>query len=140
MIRLEGVQFETGKAALVEGAQSALDAAGAVLVRWPELKIEIGGHTDARGSNAANQKLSEARVQSVLDYLLAKYPSLLREQFTLKGYGESMPVAPNTSDAGMARNRRVELKVLNRDVLRRTSERRVQQPAVTPAPADTTRK
>src|SRR6185295_7218366 len=97
MIRLQNVNFETGKATLLAESLPVLDVVGAILKKWPELKIEIGGHTDARGSNAANQKLSEARAQSVLSYLTQKYPELKAEQFAARGYGESRPVAPNTT-------------------------------------------
>jgi outer membrane protein OmpA-like peptidoglycan-associated protein len=124
MIRLENVQFETGKAELRDSSKTSLDIVGHVLVKWPELKIEIGGHTDSRGSAKMNQKLSEARVQSVLNYLLTTFPALKPEQYVVRGYGESQPVVPNVSPEAMARNRRVEFKVLNKDVLRREIERR----------------
>jgi outer membrane protein OmpA-like peptidoglycan-associated protein len=124
MIRLEDVRFETAKATLDPAAFPSLDVVGEVLAKWPELRIEIGGHTDARGSNAYNQKLSEERVRSVLDYLVGKFPQLKREQYTLVGYGETKPLVPNNSPLNMAKNRRVEFKVLNRDVLRREIEHR----------------
>ena len=144
MIRLQGVNFETGKATLTPESQPALDIVGRVLSRWPELRIEVGGHTDARGSNASNQRLSQDRAEAVLDYLKVKYPNLKPEQYTAKGYGESKPIASNTSAEGMARNRRVEFVVQNKDVLRRETERRrllqkSDQPPTTPAPIDTTR-
>ncbi len=124
MIRLENVQFETGKAVLSDSAKVVLDIVGRVLVKWPELKIEIGGHTDSRGSAKMNQKLSEARVKAVLDYLLQRFPELKAEQYVAKGYGESKPIVPNVSPEAMARNRRVEFVVLNKEVLRREIERR----------------
>jgi outer membrane protein OmpA-like peptidoglycan-associated protein len=124
MIRLEDVHFETGKADILPESQPMLDVVGAVLRKWTELWIQIGGHTDSRGSNAANQKLSEARAASVLSYLTGKFPELKAEQFTAVGFGESKPLVPNTSPANMARNRRVEFTVLNRDVLKREVERR----------------
>jgi len=124
MIRLQGVNFETNKADILPDSYAALDVVGAVLRKWPELKIQIGGHTDSRGSNSANQKLSEARAQSVLGYLTGKFPELKPEQFTSVGFGESQPVAPNTSPLNMAKNRRVEFTVMNRDVLKREVERR----------------
>ena len=123
MIRLQDVNFETAKADLLPESLPKLDVVGQVLSRWPELKIEIGGHTDFRGSDAYNQKLSEARTKSVLDYLLGKFPELQRGQFTVKGYGEKRPIAPNTTERGMALNRRVEFVVQNREVLRRESSR-----------------
>jgi OOP family OmpA-OmpF porin len=124
MIRLQDVNFETGKSDLTPESLPTLDIVGQVLTKWPELNIEIGGHTDSRGSNAANQKLSEARAQSVLNYLAAKFPDLKPEQFTVKGYGEARPVAPNTNALNMAKNRRVEFVVTNKDVLKREVERR----------------
>ena len=124
MIRLQDVNFATAKSDLMPDSHPVLDVVGQVLVKWPELRIEIGGHTDARGSDAYNQKLSEARANAVLDYLMQKFPQLERAQFTVTGYGESRPVAPNTNDLNMAKNRRVEFVVLNKDVLRREVERR----------------
>jgi outer membrane protein OmpA-like peptidoglycan-associated protein len=139
MIRLQDVNFETAKADILPTSYATLDVVGQLLKNWPELRIEIGGHTDSRGSGAANQKLSEARANSVKTYLVTKFPDLKSEQFTAKGYGESQPIAPNSSPENMAKNRRVEFKVLNRDVLRRESERRrlLQQGG---APADTTQR
>uniref|UniRef100_A0A832I6U9 OmpA family protein n=1 Tax=Eiseniibacteriota bacterium TaxID=2212470 RepID=A0A832I6U9_UNCEI len=124
MIRLQNINFETGKADLLPDSYATLDIVGQLLSRWPDLRIEIGGHTDARGSNAANQKLSEARANSVRDYLLQKFPDLKADQYSVKGYGESKPVAPNNNAVNMAKNRRVEFTVLNKDVLRKESERR----------------
>jgi outer membrane protein OmpA-like peptidoglycan-associated protein len=147
MMRLQGVEFETGKAELKDASYAALDVVGQVLTQWPELRIEVGGHTDARGSNAYNQRLSQQRADAVLGYLKGKFPSLKPEQYTARGYGESKPIATNSSAEGMARNRRVEFVVQNRDVLRRETERRrllekSDTPPGTPAPApaDTTRR
>ena len=146
MIRLQNVNFETAKAIVLPESYPVLDLAGQVLKKWPELRIEIGGHTDERGSASYNQKLSEARAKAVLDYLVKKFPELMPQQFTTKGYGKSRPLVPNTSALNMARNRRVEFVVMNRDVLRREVQRRrlLQKgeslPAPTPAPPDTTGK
>jgi len=124
MIRLQDVNFETGKAELLPESHATLDVVGAVLGKWPELKIQVGGHTDSRGAAAYNQNLSEARAQSVLGYLTGKFSSLKAEQFTSVGFGESKPVVPNSNPLNMAKNRRVEFTVLNRDVLKREVERR----------------
>ncbi len=140
MIRLQNINFETGKAELLPESKPLLDVVGQVLTRWPELRIEIGGHTDSRGSAAANQKLSEARVQAVLDHLLAAFPTMKREQFATKGYGESKPIAPNNTVDGMALNRRVEFVVLNKEVLKREIEKRHLLKQGEGAPADTTKK
>jgi OOP family OmpA-OmpF porin len=124
MIRLQEIQFATGKASLREEAMPQLDIIGQVLGKWPELRIEIGGHTDSRGTTAYNKKLSDDRVRAVLDYLVGKFPNLKRDQYTTVGYGESKPLVKNSSPENMAKNRRVEFKVLNTDVLKREIEHR----------------
>ncbi|HSQ61216.1 MAG TPA: OmpA family protein [Acidobacteriota bacterium] len=124
MIRLQDVNFDTGKSTIKPESEKVLDEVGDILARWPELRIEIGGHTDSRGSDALNQSLSDARAKAVLDYLLNKFPELRPEQFSSKGYGESQPIAPNNTQLGMAKNRRVEFKVLNTEVLKREKEKR----------------
>lgn len=123
MIRLQDINFDTSKATIKEESFASLDEVGDILTRWPELRIEIGGHTDSQGSNDFNQKLSEDRAASVRTYLLEKFPSLKAEQLSSQGYGESKPVAPNTSALNRAKNRRVEFKVLNTDVLKREKEK-----------------
>jgi outer membrane protein OmpA-like peptidoglycan-associated protein len=145
MIRLENVNFETGKSEIKPESHAVLDVVGQVLSKWPELKIEIGGHTDSRGSAGFNQRLSEARADAVRSYLAQKFPDLKVGQFSVRGYGESRPVVPNTNPDNMARNRRVEFVVQNKDVLRREIERRrllkqgeeTPAPSPTPAPPDT---
>jgi OOP family OmpA-OmpF porin len=73
---------------------------------------------------AYNQKLSEARAQAVLAYLLQKFPDLKAEQMSAKGYGKSKPLVPNTNALNMAKNRRVEFVVLNKETLKKEVERR----------------
>jgi len=139
IISLSSVQFETGKATLLPESNAVLDVMGALIREWPQLRIEVGGHTDSKGSAASNQKLSKARAQAVVDYITTRYPSIPVGQFTVKGYGESKPVAPNTTPEGMAKNRRVDFKVLNTDVLKKEIEKRglLKKDA---APADSSKK
>jgi outer membrane protein OmpA-like peptidoglycan-associated protein len=118
LIRLQDVKFETAKAEILPESHHALDVVGEVLAKWPDLKIEIGGHADSRGSDAYNLALSKRRVESVRAYLIRRFPNLRAGQLTAKGYGESEPIVPNTSPENMAQNRRVEFKVLNTEVLR----------------------
>ena len=73
----------------------------------PELRLEIGGHTDNVGTPDANQKLSEARAKSVVAALVAQGVSA--DRVSAKGYGQSSPVADNRTEEGRAKNRRVEL-------------------------------
>ena len=140
LIRLENVNFETAKADLLPESFPTLDAVGAVMLKWPQLRIEVGGHTDSRGRLATNMKLSQARADSVLSYVLRKYPALPREQFTVKGYGPNKPLAPNTNDLNLAKNRRVEFVVLNKEVLKKEIEKRRLLQQGEGAPADTTKK
>jgi outer membrane protein OmpA-like peptidoglycan-associated protein/opacity protein-like surface antigen len=118
------IHFETAKWDILPESLPVLDEIGAVLIQWPQLRIEIGGHADARGSDAYNLDLSDKRANAVLEYLVGKYPQITREQYTSKGYGERVPVASNKTVEGMARNRRVEFKVLNTEELKKERERR----------------
>jgi len=116
-IRLNGVNFETGKATLLPDGLPALDAAGEVLAKWNDLKVEVGGHTDNQGKAKANLKLSQDRAAAVRAYLLQKFPAIKPDQLVAKGYGSTRPVISVDSDAARAINRRVEFKVLNPGVL-----------------------
>ena len=124
MIRLSDINFETAKWDIKPESFAILDEVGRILMQWPQLQIEIGGHTDSRGSDARNLELSQRRAQAVLDYLTSKFPQIDAKQYTAKGYGEGLPIADNKTQLGMAKNRRVEFKVLNREVLKKESERR----------------
>ena len=123
MIRLENVYFDTGKSTIRSESHAPLDEVAGILNKYDDLKIEIGGHTDARGDAAYNQTLSEARAKAVRDYLISKH-NLSGSRFSSTGYGESKPVASNDTESGMSKNRRVEFKVLNTEVLKKERERR----------------
>jgi len=137
-IRLQNVNFETGKAELKPESFPTLDAVGTVLSQWPQLKIELAGHTDDVGGAAMNRRLSQARAASVLAYLNGKYPAIDGTRFTVKGYGKDKPLVPNTSDESRAKNRRVEFTVLNKEVLKKEIERRRLLKQGEAAPADST--
>jgi outer membrane protein OmpA-like peptidoglycan-associated protein len=140
MMRFNDIQFETNKSDLLPESLPTLDLVGQILSQWPDLRIEIGGHTDSRGSDAKNQALSEARARTVKAYLLQKFPNLDPKQYVTRGYGESRPLDPGQNEAAWARNRRVEFVVLNKDVLKREIERRRLVPKEEAAPADTSKK
>ncbi len=124
MIRIDNIRFATGKWDIAPESFAVLDEVGRILSQWPQLQIEVGGHTDAVGSDTSNRDLSQKRARAVLDYLRGKFPSLGASQYTAVGYGETQPVADNKTAAGRTLNRRVEFKVLNRDVLRKEVEQR----------------
>jgi outer membrane protein OmpA-like peptidoglycan-associated protein/tetratricopeptide (TPR) repeat protein len=109
---LQNIYFETGKATLKEESFFSLDKVVKLLINNETLRIEIDGHTDNVGSDKANQKLSEERAASVVNYLISQ--GIYADRLTYKGYGESTPIAPNTTDEGKAQNRRVEFKILSK--------------------------
>jgi outer membrane protein OmpA-like peptidoglycan-associated protein len=107
---LDDCNFESGKENLEESAYTVLDELVAYLVRKDDERIEVGGHTDNVGTAASNLLLSQNRANTVRAYLLTKGVDPLR--VTAKGYGMSKPVAPNTTAAGKAQNRRTEITIL----------------------------
>jgi OmpA-OmpF porin, OOP family len=137
-IRLQNIQFDTGKAILKPESFQTLDVVGQLLTQWPQLRIEVAGHTDNVGGAALNKKLSYLRAESVLSYMKGKYAALDGTRFTVKGYGKDKPLVPNVSDANRAQNRRVEFTVLNKEVLKKEVERRRLLKRGETAPADTT--
>jgi outer membrane protein OmpA-like peptidoglycan-associated protein len=104
---LEGVNFEHDSAVLTPESTTALDRVAVSLKDWPEVKVEIGGHTDAVGSTAYNEGLSQRRAEAVLEYLNSKGVDATR--MTAKGYGETQPIGDDATEDGRAKNRRVEL-------------------------------
>ncbi len=106
---LRGVNFEFDKAKLTVNAKALLDPVADALIARPDIKVEIDGHTDSKGSDAYNLKLSDARAASVVAYLVSR--GVAADRMTSKGFGESQPVADNATDDGRELNRRVELKI-----------------------------
>jgi len=108
-VTLEGVTFETNSATLTSTSRPVLDKVAAAMSKYPRLKVEVQGHTDSSGSDSHNMKLSQQRAESVREYLISQ--GVAASQMTAKGYGETEPVADNSSEAGRAQNRRVVLHV-----------------------------
>ena len=106
----DGVTFDFGKANLKSQFYPALDNVASTLAQYNQTIVEVSGHTDSVGSDAANQTLSIQRANSVGNYLIGK--GLVRERFEIVGFGETRPVASNDTDSGRALNRRVEIRVL----------------------------
>jgi outer membrane protein OmpA-like peptidoglycan-associated protein len=101
--------FDSGSSSLAPGAFSRLDQLAATLGRYPDTDVIIKGHTDGAGSEASNLALSEQRADSVRRYLIGKGVSPAR--MTSVGFGESMPLATNSTPEGRQQNRRVEIEV-----------------------------
>ena len=103
------IRFNSGRANIDPDSTGLLDRLIETALRCPTTTIEIAGHTDSAGEDAANQALSEKRAQAVVDYLVKA--GLPAARFTAVGYGSTLPVADNESDEGKAQNRRIEFLV-----------------------------
>lgn len=99
--------FDFNAATLRPAIRAALDPVAQTFAAYRATTVEIGGHTDAVGTDAVNQRLSDARASSVAGYLGTK--GIDPRRITARGYGKARPVAPNDTDDGRARNRRVEI-------------------------------
>ena len=111
-LTLNNIFFDFAKANLRKESYSELNRLLKLFDLFPNLTIEISGHTDSIGSDEDNMVLSEDRANSVRDYLLSKNVDPF--QVMSKGYGESVPVATNQTDEGRQFNRRVEFKILSK--------------------------
>lgn len=113
---LDNVYYAFNKATVLEESYAALDKLAEMLKANPNVAIEISGHTDSKGADDYNMKLSEARAQSVVDYLASQ--GIDTSRLVAKGYGETKPIAPNTNPdgsdnpEGREKNRRTEFKVI----------------------------
>jgi cytochrome c oxidase subunit II len=110
-IRMDNVRFESGSAKLTADSKYELDAAVAVLNKYPTLNVALGGHTDNVGDAAANLALSQQRAESVRDYLATR--GIGAGRLKAVGYGDAQPAESNEKPEGRRKNRRVELTVLN---------------------------
>ena len=103
------IRFESARATIDPDSAGLLDRLIETALRCSSANIEVGGHTDADGEDAANQALSEKRAQAVVDYLVKA--GLPANRFTAVGYGATQPVGNNETDEGKAQNRRIEFLV-----------------------------
>lgn len=108
---LPAIQFESGKAVLLKSSLPTLNEIGALLEKYSQVKVRLGGHTDSQGKPKANLELSQARVEAVREYLVALYKVKTRNLIPI-GFGDTRPIADNATAAGRAANRRVEIQVL----------------------------
>ncbi len=105
-----GIQFGEGSAAIAPESEGRLDRLVAILQRCPDAPVEIGGYTDAGGTTARNQALSQIRAQAVVDYL--EQAGIAAGRLSAVGYGEANPIASNDTEEGRAQNRRIEFKII----------------------------
>ena len=108
-ITLNNIFFETGEYELLEDSYAELNRAVTLLEKYPDMKVEIAGHTDNVGAPRSNQELSEYRANSVAEYLISQ--GIDKNRLTVKGYGEAEPQVPNDTEENRQANRRVEFVI-----------------------------
>lgn len=126
-VDLYGFQFDTGKAVLRDGSKPTLQELGKVLQDNSTLSVEVVGHTDDVGGADSNLRLSEARAAAVAEALSRQY-GIAAQRLKTRGMGQMAPLAANTTEAGRAQNRRVEI------IAQRADTTTVAVPAVRPSP------
>lgn len=107
---LDNVLFETGKANLKNTSFKAIDELAAAMETKSTMEIEIIGHTDNVGDKNTNLQLSQERAEAVRHYLIEK--GIVASRITAKGYGDTKPVADNSTNAGKQQNRRTEVRII----------------------------
>ncbi len=112
IIVLKNIFFDFDKATIRPESANELERLIKLLHDNPTIKIELGSHTDSKGSDEYNLKLSDSRSKSVVEYLIAK--GILTGRLVAKGYGETKPIDTNDTDAGRQNNRRTEFKILEK--------------------------
>ena len=105
---LEGVTFATGKADITPESAIILEQSLKTMNIYPEIEVEIGGHTDNVGKKSSNVKLSQKRADSVKDWLVSK--GVDPKRISTKGYGPDQPIVPNDTPENKRKNRRIEFK------------------------------
>lgn len=109
IVNMSDVLFDTGRYTLKPNTQLALAKVAGILAAYPGLKLQVEGYTDSVGSDDYNQKLSENRADAVRNFLITQ--GVPQNNISSTGYGKANPVADNTTAAGRAKNRRVQLVV-----------------------------
>jgi OOP family OmpA-OmpF porin len=107
----ENVPFNEKKTNISPEAAKVLDLDGRILKENPSIRVEIGGHTDATGSDKADMAISVKRAESVKKYLMDKF-NISGDRLVVKGYGKTKPIADNSTKEGRAKNRRVEIRII----------------------------
>ena len=108
IVRLIGLNFGSGSADLSQGNEEILNKLEQVIALWPNSGLLIEGHTDSRGSERLNQRLSQNRADAVMNYIVQNM-RLPAQRISAVGYGEARPIASNKNDPGRAKNRRIDL-------------------------------
>lgn len=110
VVVLKNVEFDFNMATIRPSSFSSLNDLAEVMMRKPNLVIEVGGHTDNVGTDESNQVLSQNRANAIKQYLIRK--GVKAERIIAVGYGEGMPIADNEREEGRQKNRRTEVKII----------------------------
>jgi outer membrane protein OmpA-like peptidoglycan-associated protein len=110
-IVLKNIFYDFDKSTLRNESETELEQLLKLMNENPSMQIELSSHTDNKGSNSYNFKLSQARAQAVVDYLINK--GIAKERLVAKGYGELKPITTNDTEEGRQMNRRTEFEILN---------------------------
>ncbi len=116
-----GILFASNSSSLTSAATGNIDELANTLQKYADTNVVIDGHTDASGSDAINQPLSQRRAQAVANELTAK--GVETSRITATGYGSSQPVADNTTVAGKAANRRVEVAIFANEKMQKAAKK-----------------
>ncbi len=106
----EKILFETAKARILPESYGILDSVAQVMRDYPKIRVRVEGHTDSQGSDSYNMKLSQARAESVMNYLVQA--GIDPSRLEAVGYGETRPIDTNRTAEGRANNRRVEFHII----------------------------
>ena len=116
-----GILFGTNSSSLTPEAAGNIDQLAATVKKYADTNVVVEGHTDASGSNAINQPLSERRAQAVSNEIQGQ--GVDSGRITATGYGSTQPVADNTSASGKAANRRVEVAIFANEKMQKAAKR-----------------
>jgi outer membrane protein OmpA-like peptidoglycan-associated protein len=135
IVNMPDVLFDTGKADLKSSARERLAKVAGILIAYPDIRVEIDGHTDSTGSLEFNERLSQQRAESVRSYLSSQ--GVNSSAITTQGFGPSQPIASNDTAAGRQQNRRVELVVSGSSIGQAVDQTTPDQNATSMAPTGT---
>lgn len=105
-----GVTFDFNSSVLRPGFRTSLDKVAQTLTSYQSTYVNVGGHTDSIGTDAVNQRLSEARATTVANYLESR--GVVPSRVGIRGFGKTQPIASNNTEEGRAQNRRVEINLV----------------------------
>ena len=116
-----GILFDTNKSDLRPASVTEIDKMAAILQKYPDTNVLVEGHTDASGTDAINQPLSERRAQAVANEALAK--GVASSRISTQGYGSTQPIADNNTVEGKQANRRVEIAIYDNEKMKKAAEK-----------------